>query len=154
VTLASGFLCAGARHVLASHWGVADESTAELISAFFEATRAPDGMPVPYALALQRARKDVRARDKWASPMYWAPFVLIGTGEGTGQESPTAPPKADSRLADAVGGLGEPAADRTGAPADWPGRAWVLPLLGLSALVALGGLGLKLARSRRRARAT
>jgi CHAT domain-containing protein len=78
VTLANSFLAAGARRVVASHWGVADEATAQLMGTFFEElTAAGAGGRVPYARALQRARESLRRR--WASPYYWAPFVLVGT---------------------------------------------------------------------------
>jgi CHAT domain-containing protein/tetratricopeptide (TPR) repeat protein len=83
VTLAGGFLAAGARRVVASHWSVDDRSTAELMGAFFEqlaaARRGRD--PVSMARALQRARQQVRSQPKWASPLYWAPFVLVGPGD-------------------------------------------------------------------------
>jgi CHAT domain-containing protein len=80
VTLANGFLTAGARHVVASHWGVADEATAELMGVFFEEVTAAGrrGGAVAYPQALQRARQRVRQQAKWSSPFYWAPFVLIG----------------------------------------------------------------------------
>src|SRR5438105_2071009 len=57
VTLAGGFLAAGARRVVASHWGVDDESTAELMATFFQKVRADAkaGRPVAYAQALQQA---------------------------------------------------------------------------------------------------
>ncbi len=85
-TLAQGFLAAGARRVIASHWSVADESTAELIGTFFEeiARQRKAAEPITYAEALQKARKKLREGSKdprWASPYYWAPFVLIGPGE-------------------------------------------------------------------------
>jgi tetratricopeptide (TPR) repeat protein len=82
VTLAGGFLAAGARRVVASHWSVDDRSTAELMGTFFERLTAArrDGS-VPFARALQQARQQVRSRPEWASPFHWAPFVLIGTGE-------------------------------------------------------------------------
>jgi CHAT domain-containing protein/tetratricopeptide (TPR) repeat protein len=80
VTLAGGFLAAGARRVVASHWSVDDESTAELMAAFFERVTARD--PVSFAHALRQARQHVRDRsEKWASPFYWAPFVLTGSGD-------------------------------------------------------------------------
>jgi CHAT domain-containing protein len=83
VTLAGGFLAAGARHVVASHWSVDDSSTAELMGTFFqELTKVRDGRgPVPFARALQLARQQIRSRPEWASPFYWAPFVLLGPGD-------------------------------------------------------------------------
>ena len=79
VTLGNAFLAAGARRVVASHWGVADEATADLMSTFFEGlTAAGEGGRVPYARALQQARLRVRSQPRWASPYYWAPFVLVG----------------------------------------------------------------------------
>jgi len=80
VTLAGGFLAAGARRVVASHGGVDDESTAELMEAFFrEATGAGrPGRPPSYARALQLARRAVRGQARWSAPSYWAPFVLVG----------------------------------------------------------------------------
>jgi CHAT domain-containing protein len=79
VTLASAFLSAGVRRVVASHWSVDDESTAELTSSFFQNLRR--GNPGAYAKALDEAKKKVRSTERWSSPFYWAPFVLIGTPE-------------------------------------------------------------------------
>jgi CHAT domain-containing protein len=78
VTLAGGFLSAGARRVVASHWAVADDPTAELMEVFFtEAlTARKRGAALPFARALQEARRKVR--HKRPEPFYWAPFVLIG----------------------------------------------------------------------------
>jgi CHAT domain-containing protein len=83
VTLAGGFLAAGARRVVASHWAVDDESTAELMEAFFQQVTADAkaGRPVAYARALQRARRQVRGRADWSAPYFWAPFVLIGPAD-------------------------------------------------------------------------
>jgi CHAT domain-containing protein len=83
VTLASGFLAAGARRVVASHWSVADKSTAALMEAFFkEVTAATErGERVSYARALRKARLKVRNTAQWSAPFYWAPFVLIGPAE-------------------------------------------------------------------------
>jgi CHAT domain-containing protein len=81
VTLAHGFLAAGARRVVASHWGVDDESTAELMSAFFEnLTAAVSGQPQSrrYAWALQQAQRHLRGRVGSSAPYFWAPFVLLG----------------------------------------------------------------------------
>jgi CHAT domain-containing protein len=84
VTLANGFLSAGARRVVASHWNVADRSTAQLMSYFFEAlTREENGARLSTAQAMQEARRRLRnATDaNWSSPFYWAPFVVLGSPE-------------------------------------------------------------------------
>jgi CHAT domain-containing protein/tetratricopeptide (TPR) repeat protein len=80
VTLASGFLAAGAHRVVASHWWVDDASTAELMVAFFREVTdtARKGGRVPYPLALQKARREVRKQTQWSAPFHWAPFVLVG----------------------------------------------------------------------------
>ncbi len=79
-TLARAFLAAAAARVIASHWSVDDKSTATLIGTFFArvAKDLDEGRSPDYALALQAARRQVRDNPQWASPYYWAPFVLIG----------------------------------------------------------------------------
>jgi CHAT domain-containing protein len=83
VTLASGFLSAGARRVVASHWGVSDRATAELMTTFLAQATAAERQSrlSSYARALQAARLRVRHQPKWSSPYYWAPFVLLGPPE-------------------------------------------------------------------------
>jgi CHAT domain-containing protein len=83
VTLAGGFLAAGARRVVATHWAIDDESTAELIATFFQkvTAAAKANRAVAYALALQQARRQVRDRARWSTPYYWAPFMLIGPAD-------------------------------------------------------------------------
>jgi tetratricopeptide (TPR) repeat protein len=81
ITLASGFLTAGAHRVVASQWNVSDHSAPLFMKTFFkELTNARPGDHVVYARALQKARKEVRAHKDhdYSSPFYWAPFVLIG----------------------------------------------------------------------------
>jgi CHAT domain-containing protein len=39
------------------------------------------GEAVPYAEALQKARRKVRETSKWSAPFFWAPFVLVGAAE-------------------------------------------------------------------------
>ena len=77
VTLSSGFLAAGARRVVASHWSVDDESTAELMGTFFSEAMKGGDLAAP-ARALWEARRRVRKKAGWESPFYWAPFVLVG----------------------------------------------------------------------------
>ena len=85
VTLANGFLSAGAKRVVASHWNVADRSTSQLMSYFFEAlTREEkDGRRLSTTQAMQEARQRLRAsaEQNWSAPFYWAPFVVLGTPE-------------------------------------------------------------------------
>jgi CHAT domain-containing protein len=78
VTLAGAFLSAGARRVVASHWSVDDDSTAELMGTFFDEIMTRGKKPLSYAQALQQARLRLRRTEKWESPYFWAPFVLIG----------------------------------------------------------------------------
>jgi len=73
--LARGFLHAGARQVLVSLWAVEDEATARLMELFYRAM-LEDGLAPPAALgAAQRA---LRSEPRWASPYYWAGFVIQG----------------------------------------------------------------------------
>lgn len=83
VTLASGFLMAGARRVVASHWSVDDRSTAELMGSFLDGVRNSEsaGNVVNYAKALRDARLKIRNTPEWGAPRYWAPFVLLGPAE-------------------------------------------------------------------------
>jgi CHAT domain-containing protein/tetratricopeptide (TPR) repeat protein len=83
VTLASGFLSAGARRVVASHWSVDDETTAVLMEGFFSqvTAAAAKGDRIDYARALHQARKKVRDQFDTATPFFWAPFVLLGAAD-------------------------------------------------------------------------
>lgn len=78
--ISRGFLAAGARRTIASLWSVADASTAALMSAFFErvAARERGESSASYAVMLRDAKREMRAREAWRSPFYWAPFVLSG----------------------------------------------------------------------------
>jgi len=74
--LARGFFYAGARSLMVSHWPVSDEATSRLITGVFQRLRAKEAP----ARALQQAMGELRRDPRWASPEYWAPFVLVGTG--------------------------------------------------------------------------
>ncbi|ARV63167.1 hypothetical protein BZZ01_22420 [Nostocales cyanobacterium HT-58-2] len=63
---------AGARSTLATLWSVDDESTANLMSQFYQELKAG----VNKAEALQHAQLAIFAQEK--SPYFWAPFVLLG----------------------------------------------------------------------------
>ena len=74
--LSRAFMGAGARGVVASLWPVSDESTAELMAAFY-GTMA--GKKRPAGEALQSARLELIGGGTYAHPFYWSPFVVIGT---------------------------------------------------------------------------
>jgi CHAT domain-containing protein len=65
----------GARSTLASLWSVSDRSTAALMIEFY---RELGKLGVTKAEALRRAQITLLHQDDYASPYYWAPFVLLG----------------------------------------------------------------------------
>lgn len=80
---------AGARSVLATHWPVADESTAAVMMSFHQGLR--EGLAKDEAL--RRAVKDTAMRKESREPFYWASFFLSGDSrpvpwsKSTGDES-------------------------------------------------------------------
>jgi tetratricopeptide (TPR) repeat protein len=70
--LVRGMLYAGTRAVLVTLWDVDDESTADIMKAFYRHLVARSGQ----AGALRQAMREVRER--YPHPYYWSPFVLIG----------------------------------------------------------------------------
>lgn len=65
---------AGCRSIVASHWKVADDSTAELMVVFHEALRGGSSKDA----AMLKAMLAVAQNAKTAAPYYWAPFFLTG----------------------------------------------------------------------------
>lgn len=83
--LARAIFHAGGRSVLVSHWRIDDAAAAQLV---VDVVKVNGGKaPIARADALRAASLamlDDRSRDdrgSWAQPRYWAPFVLIGTGD-------------------------------------------------------------------------
>jgi len=73
VGFAWGFLRAGARQVVAGLWDVDDQSTSQLMAAFYREIAA-GAAP---ADALRRAKLAMlRAGGNFAKPYYWAPFQI------------------------------------------------------------------------------
>jgi CHAT domain-containing protein len=70
--LLRGFLCAGARAIVASQWRVNDAATAEFMEAFYRNFRDGRGA----SGALRAAMAEIRSRRP--HPYYWAPFFLVG----------------------------------------------------------------------------
>lgn len=72
--LAGVAIKAGARSALATLWHVADEATAVLIAEFYRQLQQPG---VSRAQALRQAQLKLLADDRYQSPYFWSPFLLI-----------------------------------------------------------------------------
>jgi CHAT domain-containing protein len=75
-TLNRAFLIAGSPTVLATLWPVADDASSALMTSFYRHLRESPSRGYPDAL--QRAQQDVRTEPRWASPYYWAGFMVNG----------------------------------------------------------------------------
>jgi CHAT domain-containing protein len=75
VGLTRGFMYAGAPRVVASLWQVSDLATAELMKHFYAAMLQ---RRLPPAAALRAAQLQLARDRRWASPYFWAGFVLQG----------------------------------------------------------------------------
>lgn len=73
-SLAEAFWLAGSRSVVASLWAVNDDSTSLLMETFYRRLRAGEDK----AEALRNAQLEVRGREGFEHPYYWAGFVLFG----------------------------------------------------------------------------
>jgi CHAT domain-containing protein len=74
--LANGFLYAGARALLVSHWRVSSEATTKLVAETIAAyARSPQAGK---AMALRTAMLAVMGKPEFAHPYYWAAFSVIG----------------------------------------------------------------------------
>jgi CHAT domain-containing protein len=73
--LASAFLIAGARTVVASHWRVATNMAETLTTGMLAEMREKKLSP---GLALRASARAVRADPDFAHPVFWAPFEVIG----------------------------------------------------------------------------
>ena len=75
VGLTRAFMYAGAPRVVASLWQVNDLATAELMKKFYRGMLQQKLRP---AAALRAAQLEMSQDPRWASPYYWAGFVLQG----------------------------------------------------------------------------
>jgi CHAT domain-containing protein/Tfp pilus assembly protein PilF len=75
IGLTRGFMYAGAPRVVASLWNVEDRATAELMKRFYEGILKRQLKPVA---ALREAQLALQRDKRWASPYYWAGFMLQG----------------------------------------------------------------------------
>lgn len=73
--LPRGFMVAGAARVVYSLWKVGDESTADLMAAFYHHLGDPT---LDYDQALRAAQLDLLRSERWSAPMHWAAFQIGG----------------------------------------------------------------------------
>lgn len=64
----------GARSTLATLWSVQDQSTAKLMTEFYQQLSKGIGK----AEALSKAQQYMMKQPKYEHPFYWAPFILVG----------------------------------------------------------------------------
>ncbi|NOT32660.1 MAG: CHAT domain-containing protein, partial [Candidatus Eisenbacteria bacterium] len=75
--LATAWLIAGARTVIATRWDVDDDATSELVRRFYDRLAAGDHT----AAALRRAQLEMRVQPRYERPFYWAGVFLLGEPE-------------------------------------------------------------------------
>ncbi len=76
IGLSRALVYAGAKNIIVSFWSVADESTSELMTGFYQTLL--QGNNTSFSEGLREAKLDLIAKEKYAAPYYWAPFILIG----------------------------------------------------------------------------
>ncbi|HLV81632.1 MAG TPA: CHAT domain-containing protein, partial [Chthonomonadaceae bacterium] len=74
IGLTRAFTYAGAKSVLVSLWEINDKSTAEFMTAFYQALKEGKSKDV----ALQQAIKKLSRHGKWRHPFFWSAFSLVG----------------------------------------------------------------------------
>ena len=77
--LASSFLLAGSRALIASHWPVSSKATVALMTGMFEIAAATPG--IGWSESLRRSMLqllDDRTEEYFAHPAFWAAFVHVG----------------------------------------------------------------------------
>jgi len=75
VSLTRGFMYAGSPRVVVSLWNVSDWGTTDLMVRFYRGMLKEGMRP---AAALRTAQLSLMNDKRWASPYYWAPFVMQG----------------------------------------------------------------------------
>src|SRR6266508_4351233 len=75
IGLTRGFMYSGAPRVVASLWNVDDLAAADLMKLFYQ-RMLKDGLPA--GAALRAAQLELSGQKRWASPYFWAGFVLQG----------------------------------------------------------------------------
>lgn len=76
IGLSRALVYAGARNIMVSFWSVSDESTSLLMNHFYRFMLNDPGKD--FGNSLRKAKLELMKTDKYKSPYFWAPFVLIG----------------------------------------------------------------------------
>jgi CHAT domain-containing protein len=86
LSLAQGFMGAGAASLLVSLWRVDDAATARLMRDFYDALRQgqtrAQALQQAQLLMLRAGRQATGRARLYTHPAYWAPFVLLGKAGG------------------------------------------------------------------------
>jgi len=82
-TLGQAFLHAGARNVMATLWRIDDEGSAKLVGGIYRNMEDGDA-----ARGLALAQRRLIREQEFASPYYWAGFVLVGEGRLAAPQPP------------------------------------------------------------------
>ena len=73
--LAGVAIRSGARSTVATLWSIQDNSTAKLITQFYQALKTPG---ISKAEALRQAQLSLLRSPKYQHPFYWSAFILLG----------------------------------------------------------------------------
>jgi CHAT domain-containing protein len=76
IGLSRALVYAGAKNIIVSFWSVADESTSELMTNFYQTLLQKESMS--FSEGLRESKLELIRKGKYAAPYYWAPFILIG----------------------------------------------------------------------------
>jgi CHAT domain-containing protein/uncharacterized protein HemY len=76
IGLSRALVYAGSEKIMVSFWNVPDQSTADLMTKFYHELLSTSSENL--AVSLQQAKLNLMRNNKYASPYFWAPFVLIG----------------------------------------------------------------------------
>jgi CHAT domain-containing protein/uncharacterized protein YkwD len=74
--LTRAFMYAGAPTIGVSLWSISDKATAELMSGFYKRLLTKENLSA--SKALRASQLEMISSERFSSPFYWAPFVLIG----------------------------------------------------------------------------
>jgi CHAT domain-containing protein/Tfp pilus assembly protein PilF len=76
IGLSRALVYAGSKNVIVSFWSVADLSTESLMKIFYRQVLSSPAQN--FGSSLRQAKLQLILEDKYSSPYYWAPFILIG----------------------------------------------------------------------------